>query len=337
MYVWTGPWARARDPTPLLRKLAGEFADRIALLWPAPHGPFLLADASRRHLICLVLSLKGPAPAALAEAVDGPFKAAVRAVLPSAPNGLIRALGRMGEDAWAAADYRLLLSLLVDPDRRNLLRHADVITPADVQGLAVTPVAVLRAGGGSLALSPGQAALLAEAYAAIKRREGQAAADLAAARWGRTGNLKALFDKVGDDVIADLPPQPFAGGPTLRPLASKAAMREAALRFRNCLASVKIASAASGDYAYLEWTGGDGAVVELTRDAVYGWRLNEALQRNNEAVAKVHRPALAADLQAMGVHVGRTRWELIAALSAAAQPGFHHEPVDPLNDDLFGY
>ncbi|MBI1407842.1 MAG: hypothetical protein GC145_17140 [Caulobacter sp.] len=337
MYVWTGPWARAREPTPLLRKLAGDFADQIADLWPAPHGPFLLAEASRRHLVCVGLSLDGPAPARLVEMLDGPLKAAIRAVLPAAPEGLARALGRLGEEAWAAADYRLLLDLLADPDRRKLLRHAEAITPADVRGLAAIPVAVLRAGGAWLNLDRGQAELLAEAHAVIVRRDGPAAADRAAERWGRTGNLKALFERVADDVVADLPVQPFAGGPTLRPLASKAAMREAAGRFRNCLASDRIAWAAGGDYAYLEWTGGSGAVVELTRDAVYGWRLNEARGRNNDAVPKVDRPALAAALQAMGAHVGRAQWELVNALGAAARPGFRYEPADVLADDLFGY
>jgi hypothetical protein len=336
MYVWTGPWARVQDPTPLLRRLTGDFAGRIAAVWSAPHGPFLIAPAPRRHLICLALSRVEGLPVDLEAALDMSVKRAMRALIPDAPDGLLRALERLGEEAWTAAAYTALLTILADPVRAKVLHHAEVIAPADVDGLAAIPDAVLRAGAGSLKLNRMQSELLTEAYRAIEQRSGAAAAAEAAARWGRSKTLKALFDRAAQDVIADLPPQPFAGGPTLRPLGSKAAMREAAAKYRNCLATDRMAWAAGGDYAYLEWTGGSGAVVELTRDAVFGWRLNEARARSNAAVSKPDQALLAADLRALGVHVGRTHWGLVSSLQCAARPDFRPDSLDVAALELFG-
>jgi hypothetical protein len=336
MYVWTGPWARTRDPTPLLRRLTGEFADRIAAVWPAPHGPFLIAATARRHLACLALSIDEGIPPALEAAIDLPLKRAIRELLPSGPDGLPRILERLGEDAWTAEAYRRLLTLLAEPVRAKFLYHAEAITPGEVEGLAGIPLPVLRAGAGSLKLNRMQSDLLAEAYRVIEQRSGAGAAASAAARWGASATLKQLFEKASEDVIADLPPPPFAGGPTLRPLASKAAMREAAAKFRNCLASDRMAWAAGGDYAYFEWTGGAGAVVEITRDAVYGWRLNEARSRSNASIGQADRPALTAALAAMGVHVGRTHWGLVSALQCAVRPDYRPDAPEVAALELFG-
>src|SRR5690349_5610624 len=92
-----GAPARAR-PSRLLIHLAGDFASEVAAVWPEPHTPFVLAEASRRHRVCLALSLNAEnpmasGPAFAAEALDGAFKRAVAALVPNAPKGLVRALG----------------------------------------------------------------------------------------------------------------------------------------------------------------------------------------------------------------------------------------------------
>src|SRR5215469_596472 len=88
----------AGGPTPLLRHLAGEFAPRVAALWPEPHRPFTEARAERRHLVCLALAQRdGELDRDLARAaLAWPFRRAVRALAPAAPDGLARALAHLG-------------------------------------------------------------------------------------------------------------------------------------------------------------------------------------------------------------------------------------------------
>ncbi|WGM39718.1 hypothetical protein [Caulobacter sp. NIBR1757] len=337
MYVWTGPWAQVQDPTPLLRQLAGDFAHRIARVWPAPHGTFLIADAARRHLVCLVLAGADGIPPELEMLLDGPLKRAIRRGLPGAPEGLERALGRTGEIAWPAGAYSVLLTALADPMQAKVLRHAEVITPVLVEGLAEVPVALLRASNGQLRPNAVQAALLTEAYDLIARRDGAKAANAAANRWGRSKTLQGMFERVGQDIIAELPAPPFPGTATLRPLASKAAMRDAARRYRNCLASNRLVWAAAGDHAFYEWLGGPGVIVELNRDPLFGWRLNEARIHQNGTVPVADRPALIEALKAMGVHVGRCHWSFAGDLDRAWHSDFQADAPDPELNELFGY
>src|SRR5512143_145656 len=112
MFIWTGARGRASaaasgETTPLLRHLAGSYAPRIAGLWPAPHAAFIGAPADRRHLVCLALSrAEIPLDPELAERLLAePLKRAARLAVTEAPAGLARALGHIGETAWAGADY----------------------------------------------------------------------------------------------------------------------------------------------------------------------------------------------------------------------------------------
>jgi hypothetical protein len=109
MYAWikrSSDQPLCGEPTPLLTHLAGEFAPRIAALWPAPHAAFVTAAAERRHLVCLALvfcvddALSSPD-----DLLNKGLTEAIRLVAPHAPAGLRRALGRLGEVAWSADDY----------------------------------------------------------------------------------------------------------------------------------------------------------------------------------------------------------------------------------------
>ncbi|HYE47837.1 MAG TPA: hypothetical protein VEA44_18865 [Caulobacter sp.] len=334
MYVWTGPHAPVQQPTPLLRHLAGEFADQVNLLWPAPHTPFLTAPAARRQLICLALGRSDMSPFAYDEVLDRPLKRAVRILLPDAPDGLARALEHLGEVAWTFADYSLLLDTLADRVRSKPLRHAELIRPIDLEQLAAIPRPLVRAGMVQLRLGPDQLALLMEAHAIIARRSGEEAATAAAVAWGRFTNAQSLFKRVQEDIIAELPPHPFKGDTTLRPLTTKAAMREAGGRYRNCLGT-RVSWAASGDYAYFEWKTGPGAIVELTLDAVYGWRLSEAKLTGNATLSAGLRLLLARDLEALGIHVGRGHWQIRDALRAAHKPDFKLESIEEALNNVF--
>jgi hypothetical protein len=326
MYAWI---TRANRPpatgeaSPLLQHLAGEFAPRAAGLWRAPHAAFLTAPAERRHLVCLALALAGESalpcePNALLEL---PLGKAIEAGVPGAPDGLKRALGRLGELAWRAADYLRLLRVLGLGIEAKRVRHAAEVTPDQVRALAELPPPLLKAQVGGFGLSAAQARLLAEAHDVIRVNQGDPAAAEAVRRWAGARTAKDLFAAVQDDLSPEVAPAPFAGTARLRPLASKAAIREAAARFRNCLRS-RIPYAVRGEAAYFEWTEPPGAVVEIWRDHVYGWRLDEARLARNASVPKPVQEAIVADLRGLGVHVGRTAWTLENALGRAHEPGF---------------
>ncbi|MCR5879012.1 hypothetical protein [Phenylobacterium sp. J367] len=330
-----GPAFGKADPSSLLTHVAREFAPGVARIWPAPHAPFLTASAARRQLTCLAMAL-GRDAAGLRDILLGDrLKRAIAAVLgAAAPAGVERALGRMGEVAWPAEAYRKLLDLLADPSAGKVLRHAPSLDADLVHRLAGLPAPMGRATHLALALNGDGVAVVREAYEALRFRDGAAAADAAAARWARTGSTTGLFEVVRDDLAPEpmAPPHPGAG--RLKALATKAAMRDAARRFRNCLAG-EAPHAATGWSTFYEWEGPPGAVVEITRDHVFGWRLEQARLAGNAPVPADLREAILGDLALMGVHVGRSGWELHRLLHEDVGRGYPLRPAAEAATEAF--
>lgn len=309
------------EPSSLLTYLACEFAPAIARLWPAPHAPFLTAPAPRRHLACLALSLGQDLGDDRELLIGGRLRSAIARVLGDPPQGLDRALGRMGEIAWPADDYRKLLRLLSDVRAGKVLRHAASLDAALVRRLAGLPGPMANATGLTIEMTEAGVMLVGEAYEALRFRDGPASADAAAGRWANAASVKALFEGVREDLVREVASPPHPGTARLRPLASKAALRDAARRYRNCLAE-QSHGAATGLSAYYEWVEPPGAVVEICRDHVFGWRLNQARLQQNAALPEPLQVAVKDDLALMGVHVGRAGWELEHALTPEA--GFRY-------------
>jgi len=332
LFHGAAPVPARTEPTALLKLVAGEFAPAVARLWPEPHTPFLTAATPRRHLVCLGFAL-GRDVGGLA--LTGRLREAIRALLGSSPPGLERALGRLGETAWPAAAYRALLELLPDPKAAKLLRHAEAIDQGAVGRLAMLPAPMDRSLGLALLITDDAASAVAEAASAIARRSGSDAAGAATARWAAVDTEAGLFEAVREDLYPEPPPPPFEGTSRLKPLATKAELREAARRYGNCLAT-RVNHAVSGWSAYYEWTEAPGAVVEISRDAIFGWRLEEAKGPNNDVLDKAARAALAAELTALGVYVGRSGWQLERALSPDVGRGWRLPTVAEDLADVFG-
>ncbi|MFC3078409.1 hypothetical protein ACFODL_09955 [Phenylobacterium terrae] len=326
------PPGGCQEISSLLIHLAGEFAPAIAGVWPAPHAAFVTAPAARRQLIALALA-GGAAPAAVAELAQGPLARAIKAAIADAPEGLPRALGRMGETCWSAADYGRLLWALRHPRAAKAVRHAELVTPELVRALAALPEPMLAAAART-DLGVAGAELLRECYAAIARNRGEAAAREAAERWGRMSAGK-LRQAVFDALAVDAPPPPFLGTPRLRPLASVAAVRDAGRRYRNCLRD-DLSYLVDGDVAYYEWLGEPSAVVELCRDPVTGWRFEQARLAHNAPVPPAVGAQILAELEAMGVGLGRSWWQLRQALYQLGTPNLQLEPLDQLSAERFG-
>lgn len=338
MFAWIQPRTRpppVGDATPLLQHLAGAFAARVAGLWPAPHTEFITAPAERRHLVCIAIARAGDGPVSITPAylLTVSLKEAVAYGVPDAPDGLRRALGRLGETAWSAEDYDRLLFVLAQGAKD--VRHAEVITAEQVRALAALPAPLIAARVGGFGLTVHQARLLAELHGLVQSRFGQEAAGAAAVRWAGARKARDLFDMAEDDLLPELPPPPFPGSERLRPLTTKAAIREAAARFHNCLRT-RIASVARGDAAIYEWVGPHPVAVELSRDPIHGWSLTEARGVRNVEVREPLRSKILAELREMGVHVGRTSWDLRRQIESAHEPWWVYEEPDREIGWLFG-
>jgi hypothetical protein len=241
----------------------------------------------------------------------------------------------MGETAWSGSAYRRLLRLLPDPVAGKLLRHADAIDGAAVGRLDMLPAPMSVSYGLALALSNDAACAVSEAFAAITATQGLEAAEAAARRWSGCATPDALFDAVREDLYPEPPAPPFAETPRLRPLATKADLRDAARRYANCLAT-RVNHAVGGWSAYYEWTEGQGAIVEVGRDAIFGWRLNEAKGPGNAVLDADVREDLIDDLALMGVYVGRSGWQLERALNTDAGRGWRLSTVAEDLAEVFG-
>lgn len=323
--VPVSPVAAVGEPTSLLSHVAGEFAARVAGLWPAPHAAFLTASAERRHLICLAFACARGAslPVSAAGLLDLSARDVAARCLATPPEGLRRALAHMGETAWPAEDYERLLYVLAQGAAAKQLRHAELLTPQRVRALAALPTPLLKARVGGFGLTQSQARLLSEVYGLVQARFGQEAAGEAVLRWTGARNAAGLFELAEESLSPGFPEPPFPETVRLRPLRTRTEIRETAARLRNCLRT-RIAAVAEGDSAIYLWSGPPEVVLEIRRDALFGWTLDQARLFRNASVPAVVRPAVIADLRAMGVHVGRTSWSLRHALDAAYDQGWEY-------------
>ena len=322
------------EASSLLKLVAGEFAARISTVWREPHAQFLTAPAARRHLVCLGLAL-GRADDAVREALGGRLRVAARRIVTPAPAGLERALGKLGETAWTAPAYLRLVDLLADAATAKLLWHAEAIDEAPVARLALLPAPMRRAWRLSASLTDDGARAVAECHGVIAFRGGAAEAQAAATRWAGLETEAALLEAVREDLYPEPPAPPFPGTGRLKPLATKAALREAARRYDNCLGA-RVHHAVSGWSVFYEWTGGEGAVIEIERDAIFGWRLNEAKGPRNALLAKDVRAEITDELALIGVYVGRSGWQLERALNADVGRGWRLPGVAEDLADVFG-
>lgn len=310
-------------PSALLAHLTGEFADEIASVWPQPHAPFLLADAGRRHLAFIALAALAdadvrPGPGFIAAALQGSLKRAIPAVLPGAPEGLGRALGRLGETAWSGEDYRLLLARLADPGAAKVLRHVEAISAGQVRMLSALPEPLLRRGGALVRLTEDQGRLVARCLAGIAQRDGALRAEQACRTWSGAASPKALFDQITRDIEITRHTPFHPGTARLKPITTREALHDAARRYDNCLGDQMLGL----NSHYYEWAGPPGVMLEIIPDPLWGWILDQGRLAKNVAVPADLQAEIAADLETMGVYCGRGCWYLRDCLEDAHKDSF---------------
>jgi hypothetical protein len=323
---------RAGAASPLLRFIAGDFADAVAHVWRAPHAEFFALPAARRHAAAIGLAGLGhaaPAPGDLRRMVEFARDADVAAAIagPLAP-GLMRSLAKGGETLWGVEDYHAFLGLLTDPMANEVLRHMDTVRPAQFAPLAVLPPALRVAPIARVLTGVSAARDLALAFRLAVGVRGAEAAGRIVRRWAAGGEARAVFSRAMEDLVPDAfrpaDPAPRLADPFIR-IASRKQLEQVALEFRNCLAehAVRIAE---GRMAVFVWRGDVPAAIALNWD-VAGWRLSEAKAADNVDLAEGRLRNLADYLAVHGVRTGPSVQTLTSRLDDHANgTAYCHHP-----------
>ncbi|MEZ6001762.1 hypothetical protein [Hyphomonas sp.] len=311
-------YGRTGAMTPLLRFLAGAHAEAIAIAWPAPHAGFLALPSARRHAAAILLArdLELDQIAHLVEyGRDGDV--AKHLMHGQAASGLMKALARLGETLWEAADYDLFLSLFSDENTAQVLRHTDEIRPPQLHLIRKLP-APLRVPKILRHIPDSQGAVedLGEAFRLAVRIRGKEQAGSIARRWERSVSAERLFDMAAEDL------QPNEFGKLLSPPVLPAAffrvtdrkmLEQVALEFRNCLRDFTSDIAAGHMAVYVLRDGVERAVLALRRDTA-GWRLAEARGKDNADLREDTLRFIVDAVERAGARTGESSWILARRL-----------------------
>lgn len=311
--------AHAATASPLLRFLAGDFAEAIARVWRPPHTEFFALPGARRHAAAIILAglAKNDAgPGELRRLLEFARDAAVAEfVAGSLASGFMRALSKAGETLWPREDYAVFLSLLADPMASEVLRHMDLVRPAAFAPLAALPVPLRVAPVVRVLTSREAAEDLAQAFSlAVRMRHPDSTARLAR-RWGAGGEARALFTRAMEDLTPDAfrPPQPAPKlpEPFIR-ITTRKDLEHAALEFRNCLGE-HATRIAEGRMAVFVWRGAVSAAVAINQDPA-GWRLAEAKGVDNNDLDEPLLREFVRLVEAQGVRTGPSVQSLLSRL-----------------------
>ncbi len=324
---------RARTATPLLAFIAGDFADAVAQLWPAPHGEFFALPAARRHAAAIALAglAVQPIPSGdIRRLVEFQRDAAVaEALAGDLATGLMRTLSKAGEILWRREHYATFVQLMADPMAAEVLRHLDDVRPDVFDPIAALPPALRMATIVRVIPSVAAAADLRRAFhLAVMMREPDSGARIAR-RWGAGGETRAVFMRAYEDmtpeVFRTVGPAPALDAPFVR-IANRKQLEDVAREFRNCLAEHG-GRIAEGKMAAYVWRAEPLAAIALNRDAA-GWRLAEAKAPDNVDLDERFLRELVSRLQRVAVRTGPSVQTMMSRLddwaSGNAYPRAEH-------------
>lgn len=304
-----------------LQPVAGRYAGRVARIWPAPYDGYLGLPKARRHLAHILMNRIGTAPGLDAAAFRREIarlkaRDLSRRWAPGAPRGLDRVLAKLGRKAWEPTRYRQLVGFMAQGgEAAKTLRHATLVTPDMIEALDALPERLRGPATMRWVRHAWEARLVAEAVALAGDldREG-ARARVLVERLGRARTRARFFAMLMEELRPGRLPAPVAETAELKPLDTVAAVKDAGLRFRNCLADC-VDDAAFGDAAFVEWQGAEPAVMELRREGAAGWRLAVLLAARNAQPGAHTVRAVQGALRAQGVRVGMGAAYLLAEIN----------------------
>lgn len=336
---------RAARATPLLAFLAGDFAEAVATIWPAPHADFFALPAARRHAAAIVLTGQGRDVLSHIDlrrlVAFGRDTAVADALAREVSPGLMRALAKAGETLWAPADYHAFLRLMRDPAANEALRHMDQVRPAAFAPLVALPPA-LRVVPILRVVADARAAVdLALAFRLAIRMRDPHAGPRIARRWAAGGDISTVFRRVTQDLTPDAF-RPFEPAPALghafERIVTRRQLDATALELRNCLAE-HAQRIGEGRMAAYVWREPDvltlsPACVALTRD-VAGWRLADAKAADNADLDEARLRQLAIIVERAGARTGPSVTTLIHRLDDwASGTSYAFRPGDGFIDQL---
>ncbi|WP_460448295.1 hypothetical protein [Alsobacter sp. SYSU BS001988] len=189
----------------------------------------------------------------------------------ASPDGYRGALARVGLDAQPPWFYRRLWAVFADRSMRReqrCLRYMPTIDGGSLSALFVLN-AVLRVPG---VFERGSADTIRDLNSAVgllrKLRPGTTEAQFAAA-FARSRRADA-FVLAWLEGATDYPGPPFPGSAQVRPLHSVAALKKAALGYRNCLMRYML-GVLRGRHAFYEVRDEGGLILHLQRHVLHGW------------------------------------------------------------------
>lgn len=310
---------KAGPPTPLLSFLAGEHADTIARLWPAPHEAFFALPTARRHAAAIIVD-RGfhgfgafkDLPRWLACERDAVI---AQCLVDGGAQGLMKALRKAGETLWPADDYRRFLTLFAEPNANRALRHMPALDPVGLRPLAALPEALRETKILSATPTVQAAEDLDRAFALIGRMNGKGAQRGAVEAWSRAQDRGALFNMAAESLAPQVfrvqEPVPALPAPFER-VRTMDQLCRVALDFRNCLRDFA-GDVANGRMAVFVWRGEPNAAVALTWDAA-GWRLAEAEAADNTPLEDAPLRAIVGAVLEAGGRTGPALKVLIERL-----------------------
>jgi len=313
-----------------LQIAAGRYAGRVARLWPAPYDGYYALPMARRHLahICMprigrVIGLDDHA--FVREIVALKVREFLKRWAPDAPRGLETVLAKLEVAAWEPTFYRRLLGLMAQsPAALKTLRHAPVVTRGLLEALELMPErlrgpSTMRwIGDAWLARLACEAMALAHHLRADGRggeREGGRGDDALVERLSRATSRERFFAMLVDELRPTELIAPVVETELLRPLRTVEDVKDAGLRFRNCLGDC-VHEAVFGTSAFVEWRGDEPAVMELAHEGAAGWRLVTLLGVANRQLSTMTQRKVRDALQAQGARTGVGAQHLFAELES---------------------
>lgn len=323
---------------PNISPVAGWSLDYIFALdlnRPGTAGEFLRASPERRQVIAALLSMT-PLPSEPGQAKElakftsgGGHREILTAAFGSVPSGLRGALARSGPQPQPRSFYRTLHHLLSEPSKANVGRAIQQLDSLDLMRLRIAqtlPADICTANLIKLVGSMRTASDVAKLIDLMaKGGIDRVALAQALGRVATDTQLSEFWDRWTQKLTFPQHPVPRTANYT--PVTEGAALRQLALRYRNC-ARRYLAQVLDGNDAFAEFAvGGNRAVIHLHKHGEV-WRLEGMFAKDNGRIEPTLRAAAVSFLTDQGVQTAQIvpekggEWAVLRRLSGVHMFGF---------------
>jgi hypothetical protein len=188
------------------------------------------------------------------------------------PLGLLNVLPKLGANTFTKNDYLRLIKLLRDPEKSPYILHVKSIKPYQLQWLEDFPSELHWRVLYSVKKTQNYAALKYLVKVIQKLDKSRYADALISLKRIKTlSQLENWFRRHTQSL--PFPQPPWNGNDWIVPIRTVKALREAALKYRNCLYDYP-RQVLLGEYYFYEVKNGP-AIVAIVRDPIIGWRISE--------------------------------------------------------------